>query len=152
MHGCHCPGYMAGCANAWGTCQAVGWSMCAPCFKFFSSPGIHLAPYTYPVVMVTVGVPRTYKPFPFIWLCFQILLGCRKISTLFTQRCYSPNVSFVGLFFFLLTLFPTKLSRHTLLILIHGQTTLKICVSLPWLRNHPRALWLAAWFCLWLHR
>ena len=72
------------------------------------------------------------------------LVGCRKISTLFTQRCYSPNVSFVGLFFFLLTLFPTKLSRHTLLILIHGQTTLKICVSLPWLRNHPRALWLAA--------
>ena len=72
------------------------------------------------------------------------LVGCRKISTLFTQRCYSPDVSFVGLFFFLLTLFPTKLSRHTLLILIHGQTTLKICVSLPWLRNHPRALWLAA--------
>ena len=57
--------------------------------------------------MVTVGAPRTSQPFPSIWLafCFQIFLGCRKTSTLSTQRCYSPNASFVGLFFSFLALF-----------------------------------------------
>ena len=33
VHGCHVlPGWY-GCAHAWGTGQAVGWCMCAPCFK-----------------------------------------------------------------------------------------------------------------------
>ena len=42
----------------------------------------------YPIVMVTVGAPRTQQPFPSIWFCFQLLLGCRKTvhsETLFSQ-------------------------------------------------------------------
>ena len=98
---------------------------------------------TYPIVNVTVEAPRTSQPSPSIWFCFQLLLGRCKTSTLSTQRCYSPNASFVGPFFSLLALFLVKLSWQALMILIHAQTTLT-CVSLLWLRYHYRAQWLAS--------
>ena len=53
--------------------------------------------------------------------------------------------SIVGPFFSLLALFLqflVKLSLQALMILIHSQITLT-CVSLPWLRYHHRAQWLA---------
>ena len=103
-----------------------------------------LVPFTYPVVMVTVGAPWTWKPFPSIWFCLQLLLGRCKTSTLSTQRYYSPNSSFVGPFFSLLALFLAKLSWQALPILIHAQTTFT-CVSLPWLRYYHRAQRLA-WY------
>ena len=65
-------------------------------------------------------------------------------AMLFSQRY------FCRFFFSLLALFLVKSSWQALIILIHAQTTLT-CVSLPWLRYHYRAQWLA-WFCLWLHR
>lgn len=55
------------------------------------------------------------------------------------MRCYSPNPSFVGLFFPLLALFLVKLSWQTMLILIHAHRTTSISISLPWLRCHYRA-------------
>ena len=48
-----------------------------------------IAPCTYPVVMVTVGVLQTLQPFRSIRFCFQILLGCHKTPTLlFSQHLF----------------------------------------------------------------
>ena len=57
----------------------------------------------------------------------------RKTSKPVHQRCFAPNVSFVGPFFSLLALFLVKSSWQGLVILIHAQTILT-CVSLAWLR------------------
>ena len=62
---------------------------------------------------------------------FSDSLRASQTSTLSTPRCYSPNASFVGLFFSLLALFLVKLSWQALLVLIHAQTILT-CVSLLW--------------------
>ena len=78
------------------------------------------APYTYPIVMVLLGCHGPSNPFPCIWFCFQPLLGHHRTSTLSTQRCYSPNSSFVGPFFSLLALFLVKLSLQALQILLRG--------------------------------
>ena len=66
----------------------------------------------------TVRAPWTYmkQPFPSIWFCFQPLSGHHKTSTLSTQRCYSPNSSFVGPFFSLLALFLVTLPLQALQI------------------------------------
>ena len=57
-------------------------------------------------------------------------------AMLFSQRF------FCRFSFSLLALFLVKSSWQALMILIHAQTTLT-CVSLPWLRYHYRAQWLA---------
>ena len=77
----------------------------------WSSFILHLAPCTYPVVMVTVGAARTYQPFPSFGFCFQLLLS-EGVATFQPSplRNYSPNdASFVGPFFSLLALVPCKI-------------------------------------------
>ena len=96
------------------------------------------APCTYPVVMVTVGAPRTEQPSPSIWFFLKDII----LPTLILSAPSS--------FFSLLALFFVKLSLASPDDLDKCPTTLT-CVSLPWLRYHHRAQWLA-WFCFWLHR
>ena len=114
---------------------------------------LHLAPCTYPVVMVTVGAARTYQPFPSIGFCFQLLLAR-------ASQHFNPVHSEIILPMTLLLSAPSSLSWHwflvklswqALMILIHAQTT-STCVSIPWLRYHYHGAQWLTWFCLWLHR
>ena len=53
-------------------------------------------------------------------ILFPASLRVSQTSSLSTQRCYSPNSSFVGPFFSLLALFLVKLSLQALQILLRG--------------------------------
>lgn len=121
------------------TCCRINSSFCT-CIQvvFISS----LAPCTYLVVTMTVGSHRPSNPFLPSDFVFRFSKWRRKTSTLFTQKCYSYNASFVSPFSSLLALFLVKLSRQVLLIFIHAQPTFS-CVSLPWLRRYHKARWLA---------
>lgn len=120
-------------------CCRINSSFCT-CIQvvFISS----LAPCTYPVVTMTVGSHRPSNPFLPSDFVFRFSKWRRKTSTLFTQKLYSYNASFVSPFSSLLALFLVKLSRQVLLIFIHAQPTFS-CVSLPWLRRYHKARWLA---------
>ena len=107
---------------------------------------LHLSRSQWPL-----GRHRHCNPLPPFYFVFSFSYSVAKLQPCpFSDVVYPTLLLSAPASISLLAMFLVKSSWQDLMILIQAQTTLT-CISLPWLRYHHRAQWLA-WFCLWLHR